>query len=159
MRTLLLILFIAFSLKQQTSFNYKKERSLFNISLIATKQSNILVSKKINDNEKFQGRYLGMIRVKSKQQYHIVASSYIYNIKNSPTAESQIFIYNNEKRCLGFYYLTLINELPQKIINNELLFKSPDCKNPIVISFKNGIPKTINLRCNDEDNLYEFSPE
>jgi len=150
----LVFIFVINNLFSQNPYDYKKERNLFNLELISKNQKTVLI-KKINTNEKFKGKYLGKVKT-NQGNYYIVESSFIFNLKNSPTAENHIFIYNDKKQYFGYYYLSQINELPSTLKKCKLYFNNKNCKEKTVINLNDGIPKAINLRCNGEDNYYEL---
>ncbi|WP_427875104.1 hypothetical protein [Flavobacterium sp. MMS24-S5] len=157
MRTILILTFIFLTnnIFSQNYFDYKKERNLFNLKLISKNQK-ILSYKKINDSERFQGRYLGEVKT-NQGKYYIVISSFIFNLKNSPSAENHIFIYTDKKQFFGYYYLSHINELPTILKKCKLYFGNKDCKEKNIINLDNGFPKAINLKCNGENNYYELN--
>lgn len=155
MKIVFLILTLSMNLLQST-YDYKTEKHSFNKSMITTNVINKLITKRINANERFQGRYLGKIRIGPNKIYYVTANSYVYNLKNSPTAENHIFIYDIKMNFIGYYYLSLMDELPIKIINSKLYFKRSGCKEASIINFSEGIPESINIRCNNEDNYYDF---
>ncbi|KAF2326082.1 hypothetical protein [Flavobacterium nitrogenifigens] len=156
MRTITILTFIFFTnnIFSQNYFDYKKERNLFNLNLISKNQK-ILSYKKINDSEKLQGRYLGEVKT-NQGTYYVVISSFIFNLKNSPTSENHIFIYTDKKQYFGYYYLSHINELPTTLKKCKLYFDNKNCKEKNIISLDNGFPKAINLKCNGENNYYEL---
>lgn len=144
------------SLYSQNDFNYKKERNNFNINLIESGKRNQIIIKEMNEDEKFEGRYLGKIKTKLGNENYIVDFSYIFNLKRNPTAENFIFIFNSKKQYVGHYFLNQKNELPKKLIKNSLYFKNNDCENKTYLNFFYGIPRIINLKCNEQNNYYEF---
>jgi hypothetical protein len=153
---IIIILMLLFQASfSQVELDYVNERNNFNLSLIK-KDKQGLNSKKLNSNEKYLGNFLGKITTNKNGVLFIVTNSYVFNLKNSPTAENHIFIYNEKMQCIGYYYLTLTNELPIKILKNKLYFKNKLCKECLILSFNQGIPKSFNLKCNGEDNFYEF---
>ncbi|RKR85294.1 hypothetical protein BDD43_5558 [Mucilaginibacter gracilis] len=137
-------------------FDYKYEENKFNKTLVLNGLKGKLIKKKINDSERFQGRYLGRMKTKSGQEYDVISFSYLFNLKNSPTAESHIFFYDKQHLYVGSYHLNSTDELPQRIIQNKLYFEIPGCKNKIIIDFSKGINPAINLGCGNENNYYEF---
>lgn len=157
MKKIVVIVFIfLFNISfSQAKLDYVKERNNFNLSLIKKGKLG-LKTKKINSNEKYLGSFLGKIVTNKNEKLFIVTNSFIYNLKNSPTAENHIFIYNEKMQCIGYYYLTLNNELPFKILKNKLYFKNSICREMLILDFNSGIPKSFNLLCNGEDNFYEF---
>jgi hypothetical protein len=140
----------------QNNFDYKGERHKFNIGLIEKNKRNKTYSGKINNEEKFEGRYLGTIKTNSGSIYHIVISSYIFDIDVLPKTENHIFIYNNKNQYVGYYYLSQMYELPERLDKNNLYFKNKNCNGETIINFYRGIPRAINLKCNGKNNYYEF---
>ncbi|MFY7937494.1 MAG: hypothetical protein ACOVOQ_08955 [Flavobacterium sp.] len=157
MKTILIYLTLLFTnlVLSQNHVNNKSERNKFNISLIENNNHNI-TSKKINKNEKFEGLFLGKIKVDNNKEYYIVSSTYFFNLESSPTAESHIFIYNTEKQYVGYYYLTSTIERPTKLFNNKLHFNNNKCNKKTKINFSNGIPRLLKINCLDESSYYEF---
>jgi hypothetical protein len=156
MKTIFILLISIGLIPKTTPLDYKKSLMQFDISLINARSLNKLVYKKINKDERFQSRFLGTIMSGAHQPYYIVTSSYIFNIKNSPTAESELFVFDMKKQCVGYYSIPLLDELPQKITNDQLLFKVAGSRKPLSVSFKKGIPKAITLKSNDGDDFCEF---
>jgi hypothetical protein len=114
------------------------------------------ICRKINDNETFEGMYLGQINSKKGNVYFIINSSYVFNIKNSPTAENHIYILNIDRKLVGFYYVNSKEELPVKLVQNILYFKCKITNSYVEVSFEEGIPKFINFECNHENNFIEY---
>lgn len=154
--TFYIFLIFVSTLNSQKKFNYREERHKFNINLIVKHKTNNTITQNINSNEEFVGRYLGKVISKTGVEYYIVVSSYVFDIKVLAKTENHIFIYNNKKQYIGYYYLSYINELPNKLEKNKLYFKNKDCKEESIINFRYGIPRAINLKCNNENNYYEF---
>ncbi|WP_312399338.1 hypothetical protein [Chryseobacterium sp.] len=144
-----------FFFSQNKTLNYKEERHKFNRKLISN-QSYEIITKRITSSDEFRGSFLGSAKTRLGKSYFVVKSSYIFNLNRSPTAENHIFIYNSKKEFVGYYYLSNINQLPQKLHNNKLYFNNEDCKEKIIINLTNGIPAAINLKCNGEDDFVEF---
>jgi hypothetical protein len=140
----------------QNKFDYKVERNKFNIGLIEKNKTDKTYDVKINNDEKFEGRYLGMIRTISGIKYHIIISSYIFDIGALPKTENHIFIYNDKNKYVGYYYLSQMYELPKRLDKNNLYFKNKNCREESTVNFDDEIPKAINLKCNGENNYYEF---
>ena len=142
----------------QIRFDYKKERHSFNISVINTKQKNKIVRKKINNTESFESEYLGKIKLVNGNQYYLVSSIFLFDLKRSEKAEYQIFIYNTSKKFIGYYYLSTSGQHPKALRHNILFFESTECKNKVKVSFNKGIPRAMNLNCNEQNDFYEFIP-
>lgn len=153
MRTIFTTLAIA--LLNFYTWGDKQTIDSFNKHLIENGKKGKLLKQPQGMDELYQGKYLGQITAK-KRTYHIVAFTRIFNLKNSPTAESHIFLYDKSLNYMGNYYLTLIDELPSYIIGQKLYFLNTICDRHLIVDFKKGIPPAINLKCNGENAYYEF---
>jgi hypothetical protein len=147
------------SLGQQKDFDYRKERHKFNISIISDLLKNKEKIRKIKKDEEFDGKYLGKVIAKDRRCFYVVISSYVFDIANLAKTENHIFLYNKKKQFIGYFYLSEMFELPQKLVGNKLYFQIDDCKKDIIINFSKGIPRAINLGCNGQNNYYEFKSE
>ena len=157
MKTIIFSLILTInSLNAQNKFDHRLERNRFNIGLISEPKKNQVVIKSINRDEVFEGRYLGTFETVSGKRFYLIASSYVFDIKTLAKTENHIFVYNQKKQYVGYYYVGQMYELPKKLINNKLYFKIKGCSEQTIINLRHGIPKAINLRCNGENNYYEF---
>ena len=78
MKIILALCFLFFQnniLYSQKPFDYKAERLKFNLSLIKGNKKNRVISKRISDDEKFEGKYLGKIKTRLGVEYYILSSS------------------------------------------------------------------------------------
>ena len=104
-------------------------------------------------------KYLGTLKTEKGKVYKIMNSIWIWGL--SSRATNRILVFNHKNQYLGNYYITTPNELPTKIKNGYLIFKNidGDCNKNVEtkINFKNGIPKTIFRKCDNESgNEYSF---
>jgi len=139
----------------QASFDYKGQRHKFNKFLINENKKNNTI-KKINASEEFEGKFLGNVKTVTGKEYYLVNSSYVFDINSLAKTENHIFVYNDKKQFVGYYYLGQMYELPKRLDDNKLYFEIKDCKEKITIDFSKGIPRAINLKCNNSNNYYEF---
>lgn len=81
--------------------------------------------------------YLGMVTTKNRRKYKLLNSFWVtgYSCKGI----SQLVVYDTNNVYLGHYKFDLPEDLPTKLINNELVFKTENIK----ISFRYGLPKKI----------------
>jgi hypothetical protein len=104
--------------------------------------------------------YLGVIKDNSEEKFKIVIWRRIWGV-NSHT-NGIIYIYDTNNNYLGKYMLGAASDLPNRIRNNKLFFKNTsnqNCKKSITtkISFSNGIPAQIFLRCKGKNgDVYVF---
>lgn len=148
-----------FSSYSQEQFDYLIERHRFNISLISDCFIDNDTIYVINPNEEFLSKFLGFIETKQGKKYFIVASSFFFDLQVSPKNENHIFLYDEKKNFVGYYYLSDYGQRPFKVLGHNLYIKDPDCSNTVIISFADGIPRFINLECNDKNSFYEFYTE
>lgn len=104
-------------------------------------------------------KYLGTVKTERGKIYKIMNSIWIWGL--SSRATNRILIFNQKDQYLGNYYITMLNELPTEVKNGYLIFKNieGDCNKVVEtrINFKNGIPKTIFRKCDNESgNEYSF---
>ena len=105
--------------------------------------------------------YLGDIQTKKGQHLKILTSRWYWGI--SPRATSRIILFNQKNQYLGDYYLTMTNEVPDKVEGSSLVFinnKESHCTPNLVtkISFRNGIPKSFFLPCKGKfGDIYSFA--
>lgn len=102
--------------------------------------------------------YLGTLKV-DKADYKILNSSWIWGM--SKRATNRIIIFDSENKYVGNYYVTTKCDLPNRIENENLIFKPSECegcdKIETKIHFNNGIPKEIFINCKGKyGSLYSF---
>lgn len=94
--------------------------------------------------------YLGIVTTKTQKKYKLLNSFWVTG--QSCRGISRLVIYDTNNVYLGNYIFDMPYELPDELVNNEIVYKRDheDCKNRkgIKISFKNGLPKSFNL-CGD----------
>jgi|GEM_PF-1449641 hypothetical protein len=107
--------------------------------------------------------YLGQIKTSQNKIYKILTCFYVHGA--SCRGSSRIVIYDIDNKYVGNYALTMPDDLPNKIIDNKLIFTEANtgCKfrKGFQISFDEGLPANIWLPC-DEAGLgdsYPFSVE
>lgn len=139
--------FILISTSTLAQTNYKTK-----ISTVLTKgdKNKEIVFGEWNENgdTELRIKYLGVIKSKNAS-YKVITSSWIWG--QSKRATNKLLVYNLKNKYLGAYYLTERCDLPDHIENNKLIFYRSNCincdKHFDKVSFKNGIPKEIFLRC------------
>jgi len=107
-------------------------------------------------------RYLGKISTAKGKTYKILTSVWIWGISHRAT--NRILIYTDNNKYLGNYSLIMINDLPNYIKNNKLVFnnKGPDCDSRIVtyLDFSKGVPTQFFRKCKgDFGDIYSFSKD
>jgi hypothetical protein len=89
--------------------------------------------------------YLGIVTTKKLKKYKLLNSFWVtgYSCKGI----SRLVIYDTNNVYLGNYNFDMPYELPDELINNEIVYNSSheDCKNRkgMKISFKSGLPKSF----------------
>ncbi len=112
------------------------------------------------DHNRTELKYLGRVKTKDKRVFKILTSTWYWGL--SPRATSNIWVYNSKNQYLGNYYVTMTNDLPNKIEKNSLVLTNEDdedCDAKIVtrISFRYRIPKSIFLKCKGKyGSIYSF---
>lgn len=108
-------------------------------------------------------KFIGQVRTKTHINYKVLLSARIWG-KNYHTT-GVIFLYDTSNKYVGKYVLGDMFDLPSKIENNKLIFmnevKNSDCDSNIIteISFDDGIPSKIFLKCKGEyyRGVYSFT--
>ena len=119
-------------------------------------------TKKDNYNET-QLTYLGLISTDDNKNFKLLISCWLWGL--SKRATGRIIIFNLENQYIGEYYVGGLYDLPEKLVDNSLIFTNAnnnDCDSKLktVISLKKGIPEKIFIRCKNEyGNIYTFSSE
>ena len=104
--------------------------------------------------------FLGVV-VSKGEALKIVRTTWIWG--SSQRATNRILIYNAANKLLGNYYVGMLDDLPDGIEENQLIFsndKNGACDGNVVtkIDFTDGIPAGIFVRCNgDSGDFYSFS--
>ena len=150
MKTLLILFILNVHCYSQT-FAFEKERHEFNRALIEQKVVNKIQKKSYDGVYEYEAKYLGEFKTKNGQ-YYIINSSYIHLKKLYN--DNEIFIYNSKKQFLGYYNLASNYQLPTKLINNSLFFKTDNCISKV--DLKNGIPRVICIGCPERKDCIEF---
>ena len=105
--------------------------------------------------------YLGQIKTDENRIYKILTCFYVHGISCRGT--SRIVIYDINNKYIGNYCVTMPSDLPDTIINNNLVYSksNTDCRirKGTIISLKNGLPRTFFIPCDkaDSGDLYSFS--
>lgn len=150
-----MILFLLLNLNylhSQEIFAFQEKRNEFNKILINRNVINKISKKRFVIGYEYEGCYLGKIKTKKGQEYYLVNSSWV-NLKNLHNS-NEIFLYNRKKQFVGYYNLATNYQLPTKLLNNILFFKTDNCYNKIDLS--RGIPKFICLGCKKNEDCIEF---
>lgn len=119
---------------------------------------------KTEDNSTTHLKYLGVLRSKEGDIYKVMNSIWLWG--QAHRATSRILIFNQNNKYLGNYYLTVTDDLPSFIKDNELVFinkaKDSDCdlKSITRINFHSGIPSKFFRKCRgDSGDFYSFDSE
>ena len=105
--------------------------------------------------------YLGTVKDITGRRYKVLTSIWFWGI--SSRATSRIILFDMKNAYIGDFHLTMIDELPVRIVDDKLVFnckKMLDAKTPLEfeINFSNGIPSTIFLYEDDKHGSeYEFA--
>ena len=116
-----LCIFIKNTVLAQDNFDLEKVRNSINTKLILKRELEEDSVHYFNSKNKLICRYIGFIK-NGKNKYHFVNSTYIFNILESPTAESTIILYDSNLKIYGYYSISNSDLLPKRIKNNLLLF-------------------------------------
>jgi hypothetical protein len=153
--TLLLFIIVSFKALGQT-----KEQDL---RLSVLKKNSIGRDFVFNteDNSTIHLRYLGVLRSKKGLCYKVMNSIWLWG--QAHRATSRILIFNQRNKYLGNYPLTVIDDIPSFIKNNELVFTNKskntgcDIKLTTRVNFNNGIPNKLFRKCRGESgDIYAF---
>ena len=147
----ILLLFVNFNSSYSQTFAHEKQRHKFNTLLISKNIKNKLLKKSFEKGYEYEVKYLGKIKTKNGQ-FYILNSSYVH--LKSLHNDNEIFVYDENKRFVGYYNLADNYQLPTKLIGNILYFKTDNCVNKI--NFGETIPKVICLQCDDFKDCIEF---
>jgi hypothetical protein len=94
--------------------------------------------------------YLGIVTTKKLKKYKLLNSFWVTGY--SCRGISRLIIYDANNVYLGNYKFDMPYELPDEVINNEIVYNSSheDCKKRkgMKISFKSGLPKSFYV-CQD----------
>jgi hypothetical protein len=100
--------------------------------------------------------YLGQIKTNKNKNYKILICFYVHG--QSCRGTSRIVIYDLDNKYIGNYCVTM-SDLPDTIINNNLVYLKPDSdcnfRKGTKISFDNGLPQNLFIPC-DKANSGEF---
>ena len=115
-----------------------------------------------NENKSEQHfRFLGNLKTNENEKFGIITLKQ-YVGEQTKKGVSRIFVVDS-LGIIGSYYIPNINDLPQKIENEKLIFENTnnDCNQVATkISFENGIPEKIFRKCNGNlGDIYEFQIE
>ena len=135
----------------QEIFAFQKQRHSLNKELITKNNTDEIFKKRFDREYEYQAKYLGKFQT-NVDEFYIINSSYV-NLKNLHN-DNQILIYNAKKEFVGYFSLAANYQLPIKLVDNTLYFKTDTCINEINLS--NGIPKAIRLSCRNNIDHIEF---
>lgn len=82
--------------------------------------------------------YLGMITTKKRKQYKLLNSFWVTGY--SCRGISKLVVYDTNNVYVGHYRFENSEELPKKLVNNDLVFNSESSTR---ISFHQGLPKNF----------------
>jgi len=104
--------------------------------------------------------YLGTIKTKKGRVLKFITSRWYWGL--SPRATSRIIIFNSKNQYLGDYYITLTDDVPDRIQGTSLVFVNAERSNCVAglvtkVNFKDGIPREFFLKCNEQfGDIYGF---
>jgi len=107
-------------------------------------------------------KLLGTVHTKNRRNYKILTSIWIWGLSHRAT--SRILVYTDKNKYIGNYYLTTVDDVPNYIKRNSLVFlnKGHDCDPHTItyVNFKNGIPKEFFRKCDGNGgDIYTFSTD
>ena len=163
----LLIVIIFFSFKDKgddeksfEKFKQVRVKALVNNVIGREYQYNFVKRKDCNNT---RIKYLGVVTTINKEKFKLLNSFYV--VGPSCRGVSRIVIYNMKNRYIGNYYVGMPDNLPDTLINNNLIYlKDNDgcnVKKGTKISFEEGLPETIFIPCSNLDtgDLFTYSTE
>lgn len=114
------------------------------------------------DNTLTYLRYLGKVRTAKGKAYKILTSTWIWGISHRAT--NRILVYTDSNRYVGNYYLPTIDDVPNYIENNKLVFlnRGHDCDPQLItyLDFHSGIPNQFFRKCKGgSGDIYTFSTD
>jgi hypothetical protein len=91
--------------------------------------------------------YLGWIETAKGKQYKLLNSFWVTGY--SCRGVSNLVVYTMDNEYVGKYYFDMPYELPDTLINNQLVYTQhhEECPNRkgTIVSFKNGLPKSFQV--------------
>lgn len=116
-----------------------------------------------NEIEEYHVNYLGKIKnVKGINLKFITNVIYCGRNTDSPRASASLYIYDDKNQKLGLYGLGATWSLPNRIVENNIIFDYSDehCNQKTSINFYDSIPNEIFIRCSDKGgDIYSFVKE
>ncbi|OIQ19340.1 MAG: hypothetical protein BM557_06450 [Flavobacterium sp. MedPE-SWcel] len=100
--------------------------------------------------------YIGALKDKNNNEFYILNTIYTSKSFGRSIDLVYVMIYNAERRLMGRYYLSNLNQLPDEIHDNKMIFKNICKEKDITISFQDGIPDKISLGCKGISKFYGF---
>lgn len=115
-----------------------------------------VVELDLGETDAIKTIYLGVLQRTGGGDFFVFNTIFIDNKKISPRHSNYVMIYSEDKEYIGCYYLSLTPQLPKRISDNSLIFENQCTGEDIMISLSNGIPRAINIGCEDDPDFYEF---
>ena len=147
MKTKLTILILTFALSIRVFGQVNKYSIVLNKGII----DSVFIFGQWNESNEGEThlRYLGTLTTKDNRTFKIMTSCWLWGL--SKRATNRILIFNDNNQYVGNYYLNTIQELPQRIENNILIFEieKDDQKIRTEIDLNNGLPKCIYINEGD----------
>lgn len=154
MRLIFLVLAITYTLFSCS--NVGKDPVLqLNIMLLEGKKAGDVAGIRLGEKDSIQSYFVGELYDKERNRYLVIKTIHISNWSQSRRLQSYIIVYNKKKKFLGYYNVMLDTELPSRVLDNRLVFNESFCEEPSLVSFDSGVPKFINVGC-QEPNFVEF---
>jgi len=108
-------------------------------------------------------KYLGVVTTNKNKKFKLVNSFFV--VGQSCRGVSRIVVYNMNNKYVGNYYVSSPDNLPDTLINNNLIYLKNDngcnAKKGTEISFTQGLPESIFVPCEkvNTGDLYTYSVE
>lgn len=108
-------------------------------------------------------KYLGTVTTIKNKKFKLVNSFFV--LGQSCRGISRIVVYDMNNKYLGNYHVGMPGNLPDTLINNNLIYLKNDdnckAKKGTKISFEQGLPESIFIPCSNLDtgDLYTYSSE
>lgn len=106
-------------------------------------------------------KYLGTIKTNNGKRYKLLSSFFVFRAASTCHGSSSIKIYDMKNNYIGKYYVGMPYDLPDKIIDNHLIWvnsKNCNLRTTFSVDMKKGLPKNFFIPCSkDGGDITSFS--
>lgn len=113
-----------------------------------------VVGIRLGEKDSIQSCFVGELFDNVGSRYSVLKTIHISDWSQSRRFQSYIIVYNENRKFLGYYNVDLDTNLPDRVLDNYLVFDNV-CEEPLTVSFIKGVPKFINIGC-QKPSLIEF---